>query len=203
MSRNVIGGCGVVSLMGYETCSYALYDAYEGAYGTSGAAPVALMMTALAGLFILAELILLRRVVLTRAGSDRSYGGGPVRLGWLRAPALAFLAGVLMVALIVPVMTIVYWASRVDLASHWRPLGGAIRDSLSVSLPAAFVAVLAATPIAYMARRYPSRMSLTLARLSFLGYATPSPAVAPGPLVVLAHLPPGSVPHAAGILVAH
>ncbi len=190
VSLHVITDFGVVSLMGYETFSYALYHAYEGAYGTTGAAPIALMMMALAGVFILAEVLLLRRVVLTRAGAGQARVRRPIRLRRWKVPSVAFLSLLLLVAVAIPALTITYWATKADLAAHWRPWGSAVVDSLRVSTPAAVIATLAAMPIAYLARRYPSRTSATLERLSFLGYATPSLAFALGLLVVTIHLAP-------------
>jgi len=73
----------------------------------------------------------------------------------------------------------------------WWAVRRAVIDSLSVSAPAAVVATLLALPIALMARRYPSRLSLLLERLGFLGYATPPLAFALGLLVVTLWVLPG------------
>jgi iron(III) transport system permease protein len=191
VSLHVVSDFGVVSLMRYETFSYALYLAYQGAYGTRGAAPIALMMMALAGVFIFAELFLLRRVVLTRAGAGQARVRRPIRLRRWAGPALVFLGILLAVGVVVPVLTIVYGAWGVDMAGLWRPLGRAVSDSLSVSFPAAVAATGLALPIAFMARRYPSRLSAALERLGYLGYATPPLAFALGLLVVTLWAVPG------------
>ncbi len=191
VSLHVITDFGVVSLMGYETFSFALYNAYVGAYGTSGAAPIALMMMALAGVFIVAEVWLLRRVILTRAGAGVARVRRPLGLRRWKVPAVGFLTVILAISVVTPACTIIYWARQADLAESWRSLSGAVVDSLSVSAPAALAATLLALPIAYMARRYPSRLSAGLERLSFLGYATPSLAFALGLLVVTLRVVPG------------
>jgi iron(III) transport system permease protein len=200
VSLHVITDFGVVSLMGYETFSYALYYAYESAYGTTGAAPIALMMIALAGLFIVAEVMLLRRVVLTRAGAGQARRVASIRLRYWKGPAVLFLSVLLLIGVALPALTIVYWAFRADIGTQLKPLSSAVVDSLKVSVPAAVAATLLALPIATMARRYPSRTSVTLERLSFLGYATPSLAFALGLLVVTLHLAPG-LRHSAFVLV--
>jgi len=184
VSLHVISDSGVVSLMGYETFSYALYYAYVSAYGTGGAAPIALMMMVLAGLFIIGELMLLRRVVLTRAGVGQARAHRPIPLRRWKLPSAAFLSLLFCAGVIVPVATIVYGAWGAGLTAHWAPLRSAVANSLSVSAPSAVIAILAAIPIAYMARRYPSRLSVGLERLSFMGYAMPSLAFALGLLVV-------------------
>lgn len=181
---HVVSDFGVVSLMRYETFSYALYQAYQGAHGTRGAAPIALMMMLLAGLFIVAELMFLRRVILTRAGAGQARERRVLRLRKWAAPSLSFLGLLLLIGLVLPVFTILYGAWGLEYGAQWRSVRSAVTDSLSVSAPAALVATLLALPIAYMARRYPSRWSLTLERLGFLGYATPPLAFALGLLVV-------------------
>ena len=191
VSLHVISDFGVVSLMRYETFSYALYQAYQGAHGTRGAAPIALLMIALAGIIIVAELMLLRRVVLTRAGAGQARVRRSLRLKVWKLPALLFVCGLLLIGLVLPVFTILYGAWGVPSGRQWRSVSTSVIDSLSVSAPAAVAATLLALPIAYMARRYPSRWSLTLERLGFLGYATPPLAFALGLLVVTLGLVPG------------
>jgi iron(III) transport system permease protein len=191
VSLHVVSDFGVVSLMRYETFSYALYQAYQGAYGTRGAAPIALIMMALAGVFILSEMMLLRRVVLTRAGAGPARVRRPLRLRRWVGPSLVFIGMLLLVGLVLPVFTIVYGAWGVEVGSQWRSLRGAVVDSLSVSGPSALVATALALPIAYMARRYPSRWTAGLERLGFLGYATPPLAFALGLLVVTLGVVPG------------
>ncbi len=191
VSLHVVSDFGVVSLMRYETFSYALYQAYQGAYGTRGAAPIALLMMALAGVFIVAELLMLRRVVLTRAGAGQARVRRPLRLRRWAWPGVVFVCLLLMVGVVLPVLTIVYGALGVEMGSQWRALRGAVVDSLSVSIPSAVVATALALPIAYMARRYPSRWSASLERLGFVGYATPPLAFALGLLVVTLRVVPG------------
>ncbi len=191
VSLHVVSDFGVVSLMRYETFSYALYQAYQGAHGTRGAAPIALLMMALAGVFIVAELLLLRRVILTRAGAGQARVRRPLRLRAWKMPSMLFVGLLLLIGLAVPIFTIMYGAWGTALGSQWRSVRTAVLDSLSVSAAAAVAATLLALPIAYMARRYPSRLSLSLERLGFLGYATPPLAFALGLLVVTLGVVPG------------
>jgi len=191
VSLHVVSDFGVVSLMRYETFSYALYQAYQGAYGTRGAAPIALLMMALAGVFIIAELLMLRRVVLTRAGAGQARVRRPIRLRRWTLPAFGFVGGLFLVGVALPVLTIVYGSWGLDLSVHWGSIRRAVMDSLSVSAPSALAATALAMPIAYMARRYPSRWSASLERLGFLGYATPPLAFALGLLVVTLRVVPG------------
>lgn len=192
---HVIMDFGVVSLMRYETFSYALYLRYA-SYDLGGAAVIALMMVGLAAVLVVTELAALGRVRLHRAGSGGLRRGASVPLGRWTPVAIAFVGTILTAAIVVPVATIAFWGTRGTRRPVADDLVPALVDSLQASLPAAVVATLLAMPIAYAARRYPARRTLLLERISYLGYATPALAFALGLLVVTLRidswfLPPG------------
>lgn len=186
---HVITDFGVVSLMNFHTFSYALYLQYA-VYDTVYASWIALMMLAVAGTFVGAELWLLRGLVLHRTGTGPGRWPRRVRLGAWRWPAAAGLAAVLLAAVVVPAGTILFWAVQTRVASWAGDLLRSVGDSLSAALPAAVLGTLLAVPVAYMAQRYPGKRSTALERLSFVGYATPSLAFALGLLVTTLHLFP-------------
>lgn len=181
---HVIMDFGVVSLMNYHTFSYALYLQYSAAYDTVGAAWIALMMIAVAFGFVGVELVMLRGLRLHRAGASvgRVQRAVPLR-GWT-IPALAFLLLLLLLSVALPTATIAFWATRADYALIAGDLWRSVVDSLSASAPAAVLATLLAMPVAWIARRYPSKRSIFFERVSYLGYATPSLAFALGLVVV-------------------
>lgn len=185
---HVLTDFGVVSLMNYSTFSYALYLQYA-VYDTVYAAWIALMMLAMAAGFVMLELALLRGLRLHRAGSGMARPRRPVALRWWKLPAAGFLLGILTLAVLVPAATIAYWASRADYSFLRADLWASIGDSLTASIPAAVLATLLAMPVAYMARRYPSKRAILFERLSYLGYATPALAFALGLLVATVNLP--------------
>ncbi|MEX0654241.1 MAG: iron ABC transporter permease [Phycisphaeraceae bacterium] len=194
VALHVLGDFAVVSLMGYETFSYALYLEYKSsAYVTAYAAWLALMMLTLAGAYVAVELGVLRGLRLHRAGAGMARGRRVARLGRWRWPAMGGLVTFLLAAVGVPVATIAYWATRADYTYLRHDLLDAVRDSLWAAAPAAVLATLLAMPVAYLARRYPAKRSTGLERLSYLGYATPSLAFAMGLLVVGVYLLPESL----------
>lgn len=174
---HVIADFGVVSLMRFDTFSAVLYAKYS-AFDAANAARVALLLLAVAGMFIAAEMVLLSRLRLDRAGS-----GGPRRrvrrpLGWGQVPAVALFAVVIGLTVVVPLFTVLHWMGRLQDPMIWGRVAGAMADSMRASLPAALLATLVATPIALLRARHPSPLSFIAERLPFLGYATPALAFA-------------------------
>ncbi|MFW6058982.1 MAG: ABC transporter permease [Phycisphaeraceae bacterium] len=189
VSLHVITDFGVVSLMNFHTLSYALYLQYE-LTDTVYASWIALVMLALAGTFIAAELWLLRGLVLHRAGTGPGRRPRLHRLGWWKAPALLGVGALLGAAVLLPTATIGFWATRAPLDGLAGELWASTRDSLSASLPAAVLATTLAVPVAYIAQRYPGKRAIMFERLSYAGYATPSLAFALGLVVTTLHLAP-------------
>jgi iron(III) transport system permease protein len=177
---HVIGDFGVVSLLRFETFSFALYKQVE-AGDRIGAAWLGLILIALTSGLLLVELRFLRGLRLDPAGMASARVQRVVRLGHWAWPAYTLLLAIAFVSLVVPLGTMIYWFGQADvdgnLLGRWaRSLG----DSVSASIPAAVLACLAAIPICYLARRYPSPASRGVEQAMYLGYATPALAFALG-----------------------
>ena len=170
---HVFGNFGVVSLMRYETLSYALY-LQTAAYDRTYAAWLALMLLALAGSLLYIEARLLRGVRLHRAGSGTARKVSSISLGfWSRLFAYLFLGALAFASVFAPTGTVFFWTLKEGTSSHFSPLLEALSGSLLASAPAAFLAVGFALPLAYLGVRYPSAISRLLERVAYIGYATP------------------------------
>lgn len=174
---HVIADFGVVSLMRFETYSAVLYTKYS-TFDAANAARVALLLLAVAGVFIAVEMGLLARLRLDRAGSGASRRPARHAPGWGQVPAVALFAGVIGLTVVVPVATVVGWMGALDGPPAWPRVAGALADSVQASLPAAMLATMVATPIALLRARHPSPLAFLAERLPFLGYATPALAFA-------------------------
>ena len=153
---HVLGDFGVVSLMRFETFSYALYLQYAAAYDRVYAACLALMLLALTIGILFLE--------------------APLRmdLGRWALPALVFAAVLGGVSVGLPVLTVGYWmADSAATGLPWASLGEALWASVSASAPAAILAAGLALPVAYAGVRDPSRSTQVIERVAYLGYATP------------------------------
>ncbi|MFB6229515.1 MAG: ABC transporter permease [Salinibacter sp.] len=174
ITLHVLGDFGVVSLMRYETFSYALYIQYAASYDRIYAACLALMLLILTGALLMLEAGLLRGLLFHRTGSGTGRRPTVHRLGAWRWAGYAFALGVAGLSVFLPAGTVGYW--MVDAAGRggdWHSLAASLWDSVSASAPAALLAALLALPVAYLGVRHPSAWTRGVERIAYLGYATP------------------------------
>lgn len=174
----VLGDFGAVSLMRYETFSYALFLQYSASYDRIYAAWLALMLLSLTATILIAEYRLLRGKLFHRTGTGTARKTRISQLGWKQYPAYAAIATLLFFAIIVPVGTIIFWMSRSLNTSIWQGLPEVLTMSISASAPAALLTAALAVPLAYISVRFPSPLSRGIERIAYFGYATPPLALA-------------------------
>jgi iron(III) transport system permease protein len=170
---------GAVSLLRYETFTWAIYTQFASAFDRTIAAGLSLVLVVVAVGILLSEAASRGRSLYYRGGVGTLRPPALVRLGGWRWPALAFCAALLLFSLIMPLSILVYWAAQgvsagEPLLFQWR----AAWSSLYVSVLAAAVSVAAALPIAVLTVRYPGRLGGLLERATYLGFALPGIAVA-------------------------
>ena len=173
IALHVLGDFGVVSLMRFETFSYAIYLQYAASYDRVYAAWLALMLLALTGTLLLGEARLLRGQRFHRAGQGLARRTRRAALGRWRLPAYGFAGGLGFLSVGLPVVTVLYWLGRSPARETWGDLGAALWDSCSASAPAALLAGALALPVAYLGVRKPSGATRAFERIAYLGYATP------------------------------
>ena len=173
ISLHVLGDFGVVSLMRYETFSYALYTEYMLSFEHVYAAWLALMLLAFTASLLYLEARLLNRVTLHRAGQGVSRYLSLVSLGVWHAPAYLYLILLSLVTVVVPAGTVFLWMLKEFNSSALDGLLEGLIGSLSVAIPAGILCALLALPFAYIGVRYPSRISNALARIAYIVYAIP------------------------------
>lgn len=178
---------GTPSLMRYDTFTRVIYVQYKGSLDRSGAAVLALLLAAVALAVVAVEAAVRSR---SRAAGGVGGGGGgasarvarqprPVPLGRWKGPAVAGLAAVVVLALIVPVATLVTWLvvgtrEGIDLAETLR----AAAHSAQAAGLGALVAVAAAWPVAVLGARHRGGLSRWTERAAYAGYALPGIVVA-------------------------
>ncbi len=174
-----IGEFGAVSLLRFDTFTRAIYTQYTNAFDRSLAAGLALLLISLTVIVLIVEAITRGRARYYRVSAG---GGRPVarlELGRWTAPALGFCALVVLLSLVMPLGVIVYWLARgLSAGEPLRLVWDAAWQSFYVSGLAALVAIVVAVPIAVLAVRFPGRMSATVERASYAGYALPGIVVA-------------------------
>lgn len=174
----VLGDFGAVSLMRFETFSYALFLQYSASYDRIYAAWLALMLLTLTATILIAEYRLLHGKLFHRSSTGTARKMRISKLGVKKYPAFAGLVLLMFFAIIVPVGTIFFWMSRSLSSSIWSGLPEVLFMSFSASAPAALVTAALAVPLAYIGVRYPSALSRGVERIAYFGYATPPLALA-------------------------
>jgi iron(III) transport system permease protein len=200
----VLGDFGVVSLMRYQTFSYALYTQYVASLDRVYAAWLALMLLAITSTLVVLELRVLRNLALERTalGTAPKYRRRALR-PWAVPPAYAFVVLVALASVVIPVWSIVYWMGQHGAWTDPAELAQSFWGSISVSAPAAAFATLLAVPLAYLSRRHSSLMTRVLERSAYIGYATPALALALGWVVVVLRTAPWFYQTAALLIVAY
>jgi iron(III) transport system permease protein len=175
---HALGDFGVVSLMRFETFSYAIYLQYNASFDRVYAAWLCLMLIALTVSCLFLEARLLARLRFSRVGSGAARAMVQIKLKSWVWPALVFIGLIAGATLIVPLGTVVYWLGRGFQPDALNGLLEAFVNSAQASAPAAVIAVCFALPLAYLGVRFPGTLSRLLERVAYLGYATPPLALA-------------------------
>ena len=176
---------GAVSLLRYETFTWAIFTQYDSALDRTLGAGLSLALVVLALGWVGLEFI--------SRGRNRYYSssGGATRpptvvtLGQWRWPSLGFCAAISLLSLGLPVGILVYWVVRgVAAGEPLDPVWEAARNSVYISALAALVATTAALPVALLSVRHPAGSSAwgvlsgLLERLGYVSFALPGIAIA-------------------------
>ena len=170
----------VVTLLRYDAFTRTIYTQYRAAFDRSFAAVLALILIAFALLLVLAEGRFRRSSSYYRVGAGAARAATPVQLrGVWKWVATGFCALIAILALVIPITTLVWWMLRgTSTGDGLVDIPAITANSMLLSALAAVAVMLAAVPVALLAVRYPSRLSRALERFTWLGYAMPGIAIA-------------------------
>ena len=170
---------GAVSLLRYETFTWAIYLQYETAFDRSLAAALSLVMIGAALSLVVLEAQARGRSRYYRAATGAARPVSLVRLGPWRWPAFGFAAAVTALSLAAPLALLAFLALRgIAAGEPVRLLWGNALNSVYASGLGALVAVAAAVPVVLFTLRFPGRLSWIVERLAYTGFALPGIAVA-------------------------
>ena len=170
---------GAVSLLRYETFTWAIYLQYQTSFDRILAAGLSLVLVVIAVVILFLEFRTRGKSQYHRAAASVSRSPAYSKLGRWRWPALGFCALVVLIALVMPVSTLVYWVMPGFSAGEalWQTAGYAL-NSAYVSGLAAAVTAIGAVSIAVLDVRYPSLFSRLLERVTYIGFALPGIVIA-------------------------
>ena len=169
---------GAVSLLRYETFTWAIFTQYESSLDRTLGAGLSLALALLAMGWVALEFLSRGRSrYYSAAGAARP--APPVRLGPWRWPALTLCASVTALALGLPVAILIYWVIRGVIAGEsLEILWTAARNSVYISALAAAAATAAALPVGLLSARHPGILSRLLERLGYISFALPGITIA-------------------------
>ena len=170
---------GAVSLLRWETFTYAIFNQYEAAFDRALAAALSLVL-AITALGIVA-------IEGWTRGRGRYHSIGPgsprssltYNLKHWRWPATVSLATISFVTTVGPMAVLTYWLAKGAMAGEsfgdlWEPL----LNSLTTAIIAAGALTAVAFPLAIFTTRYPGKLSSIIERSTYIGFALPGITVA-------------------------
>lgn len=187
----VISDFGAVSLLRYQTLTYAVFQQMTGRSDNTAASILSVLLVALALIFLLTERWFRHRSRFYQtAGRYRT----PDRIPCAGPKALVlttYLAAVVGASFALPASLLVLWSlSPEALATLDGRFLGFIWNSAFLSGLAATAGVLMGLPLAYLASRRPSWLSLGCLQAAYAGYVLPGPVAALAVLVLFLHTVP-------------
>ena len=162
---------GAVSLLRYETFTWAIYNQVRGSLDRHTAAGLALLLV-FATLLVLAAASRFESASRPSPGAVQARPPRLHRLGGWKWAGLALCFGVLLPALVLPVGVCLYWLVQAPEGAMTGLVPALGRTGL-VSLLAALATTALAVPVAFLTVRFPSKRSSALRAISHIGFGLP------------------------------
>ena len=176
-----ISDFGAVSLLRYETFTWAIYLQYTSYIDRTAAAALSLVLIGLAIALFLAETSARGRRPLDETHQAETGGADAllIPLGAWTYPALGLCILVIGLGLLMPMGVLLFWLARgISAGEQLTAVWGPVFNSVAVSSLAAMAGLLVALPIVILAVRFAGRFSLLIDRISHVGFALPGIVIA-------------------------
>ena len=206
VSLHLLSEFGVLAMLRFPTFTTAILEQFQVAFSNSAGSLLALVLIALCLALLTAEQLLRGTTRYARLGRGTTRRALPARLGRWTVPALAGMALLTVLALGVPLGSLVYWfragsgglsESTFDPAELVSTLWGTLR----LAVLAGLVSVVAAFPVAWLIARRRSWLSVLVERATYVASSLPGVVIALA-LVTLAVRYARPVYQTAAVLVA-
>ena len=179
MALYTLSDFGAVSLLRFETFTWAIYLQYQTVFDRSVAAALSLVLVIFAMGVLFFELVARGKSKYYSSEAKSSRIPSIVMLGHWKWPAIAFCIILVSFGLVIPIMVLGYWFIRGVFVGEEMGISlNLIFNSVSVSILAALITTMAAIPIVIMIVRFPSVFSRIIERFCYLGFALPGIVVA-------------------------
>ena len=187
----VVSDFGAVSLLRYQTLTYAVFQQMTGRSDNTAASILSLLLVGLALLFLITERWFRHRSRFYQT-TGRYRRPERHRYGWLGTSLVTgYLAFVVSAAFALPAYLLVIWSlSPEALAIVDSRFIGFLWNSGFLAACAATGGVLIGLPFAYMANRRPNWLNLGCLQAAYAGYVLPGPVAALAVLVLCLNVTP-------------
>lgn len=181
----VVSDFGAVSLLRYQTLTYAVFQQMTGRSDNQAASILSILLVILALLFLLTERWFRRKSRFYQT-TGRFRVPQRFRCGWLHTAALtACLTTVIGLAFGVPTYLLVTWSLSPEAQAILDArFFGFVWNSALLSALAATAGVIVGLPLAYLASRKPTWLNTGCLQAAYAGYVLPGPVAALAVLVL-------------------
>lgn len=187
----VVSDFGAVSLLRYQTLTYAVFQQMTGRSDNQAASILSILLVLLALLFLVTERWFRQKSRFYQtAGRYRAPERN--RSGWRGALGLsAYLASIVAASFGIPALLLVMWTFSPEAQEILDGrFFGFVWNSAILSASAASVGVLVGLPLAYLATRRPTLLNLGCLQAAYAGYVLPGPVAALAVLILFLKLLP-------------
>jgi len=187
----VVSDFGAVSLLRYQTFTYAVYQQMTGRYDHSAAAVLSLILVVFALIFLLAERWFRRRSRFYQ--TTGRYRAAPRKpCGLLGSAAITVYLGTIFgCAFLLPALLLLKWTlATIAQGTLDSRFWGFVWNSAMLSGVAATAAILLGTPLAYLATRRSARLNVLCLQAAYAGYVLPGPVGALAILLLFSQFAP-------------
>lgn len=175
----VLSDFGAVSILRYDAFTRVIYTSYRASFDRTPAAVLGCVLVSVTVLILLAEARTRGRAGQARIGAGAPRSAAAIRLGSGVVAASAWMVGVAVLALGVPLGSLTYWLLRGRTADLD---GGALLQAtvgtLSLSALGAAATIVFAIPVGVLAVRHKGRLGRILEQATYAGHALPGIVVA-------------------------
>ena len=179
ISLYTLSDFGAVSLMRYETFTWAIFQHFNTSIDRSMPANLSLVLLLVATIFIFAQIRYRGNNSYHHTGSGAQRNNTAIKLGKLNTLAFAFCFSIITISIIFPISTLVYWVLKAMLNDQSLYLNwSAAWNSLLVSTLAASLIMVFAIPASALIVRHPSKFTRFFEYTSYFGYLLPGIVVA-------------------------
>ena len=200
----VVSDFGAVSLLRYQTMTYAVFQQMTGRSDNTAASILSILLVVLALIFLIAERWFRHKSRFYQT-TGRYRAPQRIQCGWLKTTAFtAYLAAIVGAAFGVPAYLLIQWSLSPEAQAILDArFFGFMWNSALLSALAATAGVLIGLPLAYLASRKPTWLNIGCLQAAYAGYVLPGPVAALAVLVLFLKLMPFFYGTAIVLIVAY